>query len=258
MEEEKTINCDLDCKSCIPKGEETVRQCPTLVEIQAQSWLNYVKSNDPEHIQANEDRRIDSLDRPTLERTERAHVSRSILYEAEGRRGYKPHTEMEKELWYMQKGLERDRKRKIKFGRGLLISKIQGIRNRFVTLGNTRYLGRNCWSMFVREMRRQMRIFEYAKVEHFRSDPDRSHLHFVYRGSYLDVHEMSRIWKAVSSSPIAWVKEVTRDEHGLWAYMDDPDKTTNTRTRWSYSSGWSPKAEQSLLVEFCCIKGEVN
>jgi hypothetical protein len=150
--------------------------------------------------------------------------------------------------WWMREQDKRERKKKARFGRGLFLAKLKGQKVRFVTLSHFKKLGKGVWSNFVTDVRRLMPDFEYSKVIHRKGKKE--HIHFVYRGLWLDVYELSRLWKKWSGHQVVWIKQVDlAHQHGLYDYMND--SMENDQVRWSSSMYWSPPEEQEFLAEFC-------
>lgn len=152
--------------------------------------------------------------------------------------------------FYEEINLKKRMTRKEKFGLGMhLTRRIEGRKNRFVTLSHFKPLKGWYWTNFVKAMRFIMRRFEYAKVVHT-VNGSRQHIHFVYRGEYMDVHKMGEIWKDISGHGTVWMNVCDRDDHILHYYMSgDSAQDKDVKVRWSFSKKWAPRVEQLELGE---------
>lgn len=158
--------------------------------------------------------------------------------------------EVKKWLYYLTVNRMKKMKRMERFGYGMYMSRRLGVKNRFVTLSYFKMLRGWMWTNFVKYMRYKMAgRFEYAKVMH--TVGDRQHIHFVYRGDYINVREIGSIWKQISGHGTVWINECDGNDVVLHGYMNAENKgEEDVMVRWSFSRKWAPRVEQSLLTEF--------
>ena len=136
-----------------------------------------------------------------------------------------------------------------KFGYGMHMTRRLGRVNRFVTLSYFKKMSGWMWTNMVKYMRKKMPSFEYAKVLHTK-ERGRQHIHFVYRGEFIDVFELGRMWKGISGHGTVFIMECKPDKFNdatIYGYMDNI--WDNVKIRWSYSRRWAPASEQALLPE---------
>lgn len=159
------------------------------------------------------------------------------------------------ERWWESEKDKREFIKKKRFGKGCFLGRITGQGIRFVTLSHFKTLnGKNTWTNFIKLLRKEFGKIEYAKVIHTKGA--NQHIHFVYRGSFIPVRDLSQIWFRCSSFKVVWIEKVWGDEHKLYAYMANVED--NDKVRWDYSRKWCPNLEQAYLEEVCLLSMVVS